>query len=116
MATITVTVRLEVEGDESAVSEAVDAALDCGTLQDAINGYEHDAGPAAVRSCVLLQAEKAKRWKCSQCGSEDVQLAMWVKPNTGDVLEPVFDHPLPAVTAFWCGACDAERELEVRPA
>lgn len=54
-----------------------------------------------------------KKWVCAKCGSDKVQLAMWVRPNTGKILEPVFDHPVPAVTAFWCDECDAEHELKV---
>jgi len=53
-----------------------------------------------------------KKWTCRTCGSDVVQLAMWVKPNTGEVLEPLFDHVVPKVTAFWCDDCNTEREVD----
>lgn len=60
-----------------------------------------------------LDSLQAPKWACGACGSDKVQMAMWVKPNTGEIVEPVFDHPVPhlKVTAFWCDECNEEREL-----
>jgi hypothetical protein len=49
-----ITIELEIEGDDDAIGEAVDAALDDGVLQDAINAYEHDDGPVLVVSAGVL--------------------------------------------------------------
>lgn len=52
------------------------------------------------------------RWTCSKCGSDKVQLAVWYKPKTGEVGEPVFDHPVPSITVFWCDDCEEEHPLD----
>lgn len=52
-ASTTFTIELEIGGDPAAAREAVDAALDAGALQDAINEYESDDGEVEVTSAVL---------------------------------------------------------------
>lgn len=48
----TVTVVLEIEGDPADALHVVDALLDAGFFQDAINDHDADAGPLHVKSAV----------------------------------------------------------------
>lgn len=50
--TCRILITLEVEGDRGTAVAAVDAALDDGLLQDAINEYESDDGPVHVESAL----------------------------------------------------------------
>jgi hypothetical protein len=52
-ASTTFTIELVVGGDPRAAQEAVEAALDDGVLQDAINDYESDDGEVEVLSAVV---------------------------------------------------------------
>jgi len=45
---------------------------------------------------------------CSDCGSEDVHVAMWVNPNTNQILEGS-DQTL---NHSFCDMCDEDRVLE----
>jgi hypothetical protein len=49
------TIKLVVKGDASAAREAVEASLDAGDLQDAVNTYDHDAGPLKVISALVTR-------------------------------------------------------------
>ena len=56
----TVTIELEIEGPDAAITAAVNAVLDRGALQDAINEYEHDDGPVRVSSAYIVYGEVRK--------------------------------------------------------
>ncbi len=55
--------------------------------------------------------ETETHWICADCGSDEVSVAFWVRPNTGEIEERLFEHVVSDVTSSWCHSCDAEREI-----
>lgn len=48
---------------------------------------------------------------CSECGSKNVQMQMWVDPNTREV----FDDVSSDLKANWCDDCEENVTLEAVP-
>jgi len=90
-------IRIEVEGPESAAREALEAALDGGELQEAINCYEHDDGGLLVTSTVVLCGAPGPR----KLTAEDVEVVLTAEPEE----EPVAGH-------FASDEPERDREME----
>lgn len=81
----------------------------------AIRNKEH---PRLDEALSLLKdiTKDAMKYKCKACGSTNVQIGMWVNPNTMKVMseEPLFDiNQAPDnVGVQWCENCEEHTELE----
>lgn len=53
---ITIAMTIDTEGDVRDVSQVVDAVLDAGQFQDAINQHDNDAARMRVRGCAITTA------------------------------------------------------------
>lgn len=49
------------------------------------------------------------RYRCPRCGSDSVQVAAWIDPNTLEVLDDVSD----GADGQWCEECEAHVILEL---
>ena len=48
--------------------------------------------------------EKKYVYKCQECGSENIQVKMWVNPNTNEVVDDECAEEL-----CWCEECEAHQ-------
>lgn len=57
-------------------------------------------------------AEKQPQYiyTCSECGSEDVEMRLWVRPNDGDKLA---GNDCPESEDCWCNECQAHYSLDI---
>lgn len=53
-----------------------------------------------------------KTWSCEFCGSENIQVAVWTRPNTGEIL---WDDQPPCGEPVWCDDCENDYDLLKEP-
>lgn len=56
-------------------------------------------------------SEPQQIFVCSECGSSDVEIRQWVKPNEGDKLG---GNDCPEREDCWCNSCEEHNSLEIK--
>ena len=42
------------------------------------------------------------KWKCAECGGDNVQVKAWIDPNTNEIVEIMSDE----IVDCWCEDCE----------
>jgi hypothetical protein len=110
-----VIVELVIEHDENGEPfGVVDRVLDYGVFQDTINDGTEGATYKVTSAICRGEVDETKpiEWVCADCGSANVECAMWVNPNTEEVSGDF--GTFNADYSTYCNDCDEHRTL-VKP-